>query len=132
MEIHDILKKIERVEAPHDFERRIMRELSVKKAGKAKTNRLRLSFAASVSAAAVMLLVVGLFFLPQREPVAATSLDKGGTPLPRRGFQRGDGMVVPIIEAVDYAGEFRRVSDQPPTIYILEHVSDSTDTKTRY
>ena len=132
MEIRDLLQKIERAEAPPYFERRIMAELASRKVEKAKKNRLHLSLAAAFSAAALMLLVVGLFLRPQREPAAMTSLTKDESSLMKRESPKGERATVPIIEAVDYTGEFRRTSDQPPTIYILEHVSDSTDTETRY
>jgi len=132
MEIRDLLKKMERVEAPPYFEQRIMTELASRKIDKAKKNRLRLSLAGAFSAAAVMLLVVGLFLLPKREPVAFTGLIKDESASMKRESPRSERATVPIIEAVDYMGEFRRANGQPPTIYILEHVSDSTDTETRY
>jgi hypothetical protein len=132
MEIHELLKKIERVEAPPHFEQRIMTELASRKRKKGKKIRIELVFAGAASAAAVMLLAVGLFILPQREPAEMISLEKKSAPSLRRDAQLGEGNVIPIIEAVDYFGEIRPVKDQPPTIYILEHVSDSTDTKTKY
>ena len=132
MEIHDLLKKIERVEAPPHFEQRIMTELSSRKSERARKTRVGLTFAGAASAAVIMLLVVGLFILPQREPAEIMSLEKKSTPSLKRDVQLREGEVIPIIEAVDYAGEIRRMKDQPPTIYILEHVSDSTDTKTKY
>jgi hypothetical protein len=132
MEIHDLLKKIERVEAPLHFEQRIMTELSLRKRKRARTTRLGLVFAGASSAAVVMLLVVGLFILPQREPAEMISLEKEATPSLKRDVQMRETDVIPIIEAVDYAGEIRRKKDQPPTVYILEHVSESTDTKTKY
>ncbi|MFC2165835.1 hypothetical protein ACFLT2_12680 [Acidobacteriota bacterium] len=132
MEIHELLKKIERVDAPPHFEQRIMTELSSRKSHRARKTRMGLTFAGAASAAAIMLLVVGLFILPQREPAEMLSLEKKSTPSLSRDAQLREGEVIPIIEAVDYAGEIRRMKDQPPTIYILEHVSDSTDTKTKY
>ena len=132
MEIHDLLKEIERVEAPPHFEQRIMTELSSRKSMRARKTRMGLAFAGAASAAVVTLLVVGLFILPQRDPAEMISLEKKSTPSIRSNIQPREGEVIPIIEAVDYAGEVRRVKNQPPTIYILEHVSDSTDTKIKY
>jgi hypothetical protein len=132
MEIHELLQKIERVEAPPYFEERVITELASRRIKRAKKNRLRLSLAGAFSAAAVILLVVGLFLLPQREPVAVTSLIKNENAMMKKESPRNERTTVPIIEAVDYAGEFRRGYDQPPVIYILERVSDSTDTETRY
>jgi len=132
MEIHDFLKKIERVEAPPLFEQKIMAELSSRKRKRAQKTRLGLAFAGLTSAAVIMLLIVGLFNLPQREPADVMSLETKTTPSLKRDVRMGETDFIPIIEAVDYDGEIRRVKDQPPTIYILEHVSDSTDTKTKY
>lgn len=132
MEIHDLLKKIERVEAPRYFEQKVMTELSLRKSKRARKTRMGLTFAGTASAAVIMLLVIGLFILPQREPVDMMSLEKKGAPALRRDARLRESEFIPIIEAVDYAGEIRRAKDQPPTIYILEQVSDSTDTKTKY
>ncbi len=132
MEIPDLLKKIDRVEAPLHFEQRIMTELSSRKRERARKTRIGLTFAGAASAAAIILLVVGLFILPQREPTERMSLEKKSIPSLRRNADLREGNVIPLIEAVDYAGEIRREKNQPPTVYILEHVSDSTDTKTRY
>lgn len=132
MEIHDLLKKIERVDAPPHFEQRIMADLSLRKRKRARTMRMGLAFAGAGSAAVVMLLVVGLFVLPQREPAGMISLEQQAAPSLKRNVQMRESDVIPIIEAVDYTGEIRRRKDQPPTIYILEHVSESTDTKTKY
>jgi len=132
MEIHDLLKKIDRVEAPPHFEQRVMAELSSRKSRKVRTMRRGLVFAGASSAAVIMLCVVGLFLLPEREPADMMSLEKELSPSLKRDEQMRETEVIPIIEAVDYAGEIRSKQDQPPTIYILEHVSDSTDTKTKY
>ena len=132
MEIHDLLKKIDRVEAPLHFEQRVMTELSSLKRERARKTRIGLTFAGAASAAAIMLLVVGLFILPQREPAEIMSSEKKSTPSLRRDAELREGNIIPIIEAVDYAGEILREKDQPPTIYILEYVSDSTDTKIKY
>ena len=94
--------------------------------------RLRLSFAGAFSAAAILLVVLGLFVLPERRPVEIVSAERSAPTGIERQDQRRVSDYVPIVEAVDYSGEMRTVRDQPPTIYILEHVSDSTDTKIIY
>lgn len=132
MELNDLLKKIERVEAPPHFEQKVMTELSLRKRSLARKMRWRLSFAGAFSAAAILLVVVGLFVLPERRPAEIVSVERPvPSALDRQNMRRARDYI-PIVEAVDYTGEMRTVRDQPPTIYILEHVSESTDTKIIY
>ena len=132
MELNNLLKKIEKVEAPPNFEQKVMKELSSRKRALARNMRLRLSFAGAFSAAAILLVVVGLFILPGRRPAEIASVEKSAAQAIERQDQRRTRDYIPIVEAVDYTGEIRTLRDQPPTIYILEHVSDSTDTKIIY
>ena len=132
MELNNLLKKIEKVEAPSGFEQKVLAELSSRKRKQARNMRLRLSFAGAFSAAAILLVVLGLFVLPERRPVEIVSAERSAPTGIERQDQRRVSDYVPIVEAVDYSGEMRTVRDQPPTIYILEHVSDSTDTKIIY
>ena len=132
MELNNLLKKIEKAEAPPNFEQKIMAELASRKRTLARNMRLRLSFAGAFSAAAVLLVIVGLFVLPQRRPAEISSVERS---MPSAFERQGQSRVrdyIPIVEAVDYTGEIRTVQDQPHTIYILEHVSESTDTKIIY
>jgi hypothetical protein len=132
MELNNLLKKIEKVEAPPNFEQKIMAELSSRKRMLARNTRLRLSLAGAFSAAAILLVVVGLFLLPERRPAEIVSVERSTPSAVERQDQRRVRDYIPIVEAVDYTGEIRTVQDQPPTIYILEHVSESTDTKIIY
>ena len=132
MELNDLLKKIEKVEAPPHFEQKVMTELSLRKRSLTRRIRWRLSFAGAFSAAAILLVVVGLFVLPERRPAEIVSVEKSAPSALERQDRRRARDYIPIVEAVDYTGEMRTVRDQPPTIYILEHVSESTDTKIIY
>ena len=132
MELNNLLKKIDKVEAPPHFEQKIMTELSLRKQSLARKTRWRLSFAGAFSAAAILLVVVGLFVLPQRRPAEIVSVERSAPAVFEPQDQRRARDYIPIVEAVDYSGEMRTVRDQPPTIYILEHVSESTDTKIIY
>jgi hypothetical protein len=132
MELNNLLKKIEKVEAPPNFEQKVMTELSMRKRTLARNTRLRLSLAGAFSAAAVLLVIVGLFVLPQRRSAEVSSIQRSAPSAFERQDQRRMRDYIPIVEAVDYTGEIRTLQDQPPTIYILEHVSESTDTKIIY
>lgn len=132
MELNNLLKKIDAVEAPPDFEQKVMAELSLRKRRMRRNMRLRLSFAGVFSAAAILLVVIGLFVLPQRRQAEIVSLERLGPSALERQDQSPVRDFIPIVEAVDYTGEIRTTQDQPPTIYILEHVSESTDTQIIY
>ncbi len=132
MELNNLLKKIEIIEAPPDFEQKVLAELSLRKRKMARSMRLRLSIAGAFSAATILLVVVGLFLLPQRRPDEIVSVERSVPSAIERQDQRRAREYIPIVEAVDYPGEIRTAQDQPPTIYILEHVSESTDTEIIY
>jgi len=134
MDVPNLLKKLERVKAPPDFEQKILTQLSLRKRRKLRIKYLRLSLASAFSAALVFFLVVNVFILPKKGPVEVADMEKALSAQPT--FQRGGeprrGETIPIIEAVDYAGEIQSVSREPQTIYILEQVSEGTSTKIKY
>jgi hypothetical protein len=132
MGLNNLLEKIEKAEAPLNFEQKVMAELASRKRTLARNMRLRLSFAGAFSAAAILLVIVGLFVLPQRRPAEISSIERSTPSAFERQDQHRIRDYIPIVEAVDYTGEIRTVQDQPNTIYILEYVSESTDTKIIY
>jgi len=134
MDVPNLLKKLERVKAPPDFEQKIMAQLSSRKRRKLRIKYLRLSLAGAFSAALVFFIAVNVFILPKKGTVEVADFEKGLASPPT--FQRIEeprrGETIPIIEAVDYAGEIESASREPQTIYILEQVSESTSTKIKY
>ena len=102
----------------------------------------RYSFAGAFSAAAVMVIVLNLFILPRRpdQAPAFSSLKEESLSVSDREFpvefeRRRDAMIrtsIPIIDRVDYSGEIRSMRSEPPTVYILEQVSDTTDKRIKY
>jgi hypothetical protein len=134
MDVPNLLKKLERVKAPPDFEQKILAQLSLRKRRKLRVKYLRLSLAGAFSAALVFFVVMNVFVLPKKGAVEIADFEKGlASP---STFQRSEeprrGETIPIIEAVDYAGEIQSASREPQTIYILEQVSESTSTKIKY
>jgi len=134
MDVPNLLKKLERVNAPPDFEQKILAQLSLRKRKKLRVKYLRLSLAGAFSSALVFFVVVNVFILPKKGPVEVADFEKSlASP---STFQRAEelrrGETIPIIEAVDYAGEIQSASREPQTIYILEQVSESTSTKIKY
>ncbi len=134
MDVPNLLKKLERVKAPPDFEQKILAQLSLRKRRKLRIKYLRLSLAGAFSAALVFFMAVNVFILPKKGPLEVADLEKGlASPSAFQG--RGEprkGETIPIIEAVDYAGEIQSASREPQTIYILEQVSEVTSTKIKY
>ncbi len=134
MDVPNLLKKLERVKAPPDFEQKILAQLSLRKGRKLRIKYLRLSLAGAFSAALVFFIVVNVFVLPKKGPLEVADLEKGlASPSTFQG--RGEprkGETIPIIEAVDYAGEIQSASREPQVIYILEQVSEGTSTKIKY
>ena len=134
MDVPNLLKKLERVKAPPGFEQKILAQLSLRKRRKLRAKFLRLSLAGAFSAALVFFVVVNVFILPKKSVVEVADFEKGlASP---STFQRAGepirGETIPIIEAVDYAGEIQSASREPQTIYILEQVAESTSTKIKY
>jgi len=123
------LKKLGKVEAPSDFEQRVLAQLSLRKRSEIRVRRLRLSFAGAFGTLAVLVIVAGLFFLPQKGDPRYSGLEKGFSP-EFSGY--GQQNYINITESMEYAGEIRSKANQPKTIYILEQVSDTTDTRIKY
>ncbi len=134
MDVPNLLKKLERVKAPPDFEQKILAQLSLRKRRKQRIKYLRLSLAGACSAALVFFIVMNVFILPQKGPAEVADFKKGlASPSTFQKIEEpGRGETIPIIEAVDYAGEIQSASREPQTIYILEQVSESTSTKIKY
>ena len=128
----NLLKRLERVKAPPDFEQKILAQLSLRKRKKLRVKHLRLSLAGAFSAALVLFIVMNFFILPRKSPVEFADLEKGFSSVFQRGEELREREAVPIIEAVDYTGEVQTISQEPQTIYILEQVFEGTNTKIKY
>lgn len=134
MDVPNLLKKLERVKAPPDFEQKILAQLSLRKRRNLRIKYLRLSLAGAFSAALVFFMAVNVFILPKKGSLEVADFEKGlasPSTFQRRGEPR-KGETIPIIEAVDYAGEIQSASREPQTIYILEQVSEGTSTRIKY
>jgi hypothetical protein len=133
MEEFELLKKLERVKAPPNFEQKVMTQLSLRKERKSRRLRyLRLSFAGAAAALVVAFISVSVFVLQKKGPAELAQVQKEISP----AFQKEEALsqreVMPIIESVDYSGEVRSISYEPETIYILEQVSDVVYKEIKY
>ena len=114
------LNKLGRVKAPDGFEQKVMVQLVLRKRKKVKARYLRMSMIGAVSGVAILIVVMNLFVLPPKSTVDISNLEK-----------KLEG-VVPITEIVNYSREIRPGRQDPPTVYILEQVSNRTDAKIKY
>lgn len=133
MEELNLLKKLERVNAPPDFEQKIMAQLSLKKRERIRVKHLRFSLAGAFSAIAVLFIVINIFILPQGGEGDFPGLERGVS----SSFKRSEGRlgqrdIISIIETLDYSGEIRTLRNEPSTVYILEQVSETTYADIKY
>jgi hypothetical protein len=130
MEGHELLAKMNKVQAPPDFEAGVLARLPAARAERSRARRAHLRYAFAGSAA---LVIVGfLIFSP------ATAPEKGDavlTQAEQRALSAGPGMggaipasdrnrALPVYERMNYASELRDAQSQPRTVYILEQVSE--------
>lgn len=133
MEEFELLKKLERVKAPPDFEQRVMASLAPRKERKSRRLRyLRFSFAGAAAAVVIALISVNIFVFEKKGSPELTLAKKEIPTTFEKGATLSQTEVIPIIEAMDYSGEIRSVSYEPETIYILEQVSDEVHKGIKY
>ena len=129
-----LLKKLEKVKAPPDFEQSVIALLSTRKERRRiRTRNMRLSFAGSFAFLIVFLVILNVFIL-QKGPQKFAEAEKA-MPI-RFEDELGDRLdmkdYIPIIEVVDYSEEMKSLSQEPKAIYILEQVSDEYSEEIRY
>jgi hypothetical protein len=127
MEDFNLLRKLNRVSAPADFERRVLAQLAQKRAALPQIRRAR-AFRFSLAGAAVALLIsfviLNFFVFEKSGPAQFAGQNARNVP--------GLNEVVPITETMDYWREVRNASYEPRTVYILEQVSDASNTLIKY
>jgi len=132
MEAYELLKELETVKAPSDFEQKVMAHLSLRKRKHVRSRTLRFSLTGALAGGFAVLLVINFFILPGQGPARFSSSERDSAPSALYGERFAAGESIPIIETVDYASEIRTLTNEVPTVYILEQVSWTTDTKIKY
>lgn len=132
MEAYELLKRLETVKAPSDFEQKIMAQLSLRKRKHVRSRTLRVSLTGALAGGIAVLLAINFFILPGQGParISSPEMDLASSALYGERFAAGES--ISIIETVDYASEIRTLTNEVPTVYILEQVSWTTDTKIKY
>lgn len=132
MNVSELLKKLERVKAPPDFEQKLITQLELRRGKKQRFRILQISLAGVFSAALVFFIILNVFILPRKSSIEFADLEKSISIPAERAETLERKETIRIIEAVDYNGEVQRASQEPMTIYLLEQVSETTTTKITY
>ncbi len=128
------LSSLGRVKAPQGFEQKVLAELSYRKRERIKIKHVRLSMAGAAATLVVVLVAAGFFlFSPKGTAVDMSNLRKPLTSgIANKGESLPDRAMIPITENVNYSREMRTGQQNPPTVFILEQVSNSSDTEKHY
>jgi hypothetical protein len=132
MDIKVELRKMGRVGAPEFFEQRVLTELSQRREKRSHMRKLRFSLAGAGVAFVLVIVLVNLFVVPGQSPVDLSNLEKQ---LATNSIQQrypAAGTIIPVTEVVDYSREIRSRAGEPPTVYILEQVSNTSDARIIY
>jgi hypothetical protein len=132
MEELGLLKKLEKVKAPPNFEQIVMARVSLrKKSVGRRPAALRLSLAGAFATLVIAFVLLNVFVLQKKGPVGVSDMKKGVPPAAEM-VQSAAGRIVPVIETLDYSTEVRSRSNGAKTIYLLEQVSDTTSQEILY
>jgi len=132
MEESKLLSKIERVEAPPGFEDRVMAALDLRKRKHVRAKRLSWTFAGACASFATILLVINFGIFPRKSIVKYSELKKTTSAAVAPQYKLNSNKSIPVTESVNYSSEVHNKSRDRGTIYILEHVSESADTRIIY
>jgi hypothetical protein len=140
MEELNLLGRLERVQAPPGFERRVLEELAARRTKKHSLQRIfRFSFAGAMAFFLIGFLVLNVFFLERKSQSVVSGLDKRiSSPQASENIflEKSKGSVssetIALMESVDYGREVRSASSRPQAIYLLEQVTDAANTQIKY
>jgi hypothetical protein len=133
MEETNLLQSLERVNAPPDFEQKVLAGVRSRKMARERRRRtLGLSFAGAAAVLIISLISLNILVFQKKSPAGTEGLTTSVLESPAAGQTMIRGDLIPIIEAVDYSGEIRGSSVDPQSIYILEQVSDTSSTEIIY
>jgi hypothetical protein len=132
MEAYELLKRLDTVKAPSDFELKVMAQLSLRKRKHVRSRTLHFSLTGALAGCIAVLIAINLFILPGQGPASFSSPERDLTSSAFSAERYSAEESIPIIEALDYASEIRTLTNEVPTVYILEQVSWTPDTKIKY
>jgi hypothetical protein len=138
MEGHELLGKMNKVKAPADFDARVFAKLGEAKAAHARRKTaFRYAFAGSAAVFVVGIVLLNVFVLNNTSSRTLAGKGKFEGLANQASFsgrlRNGAARTyLPVLETVDYSNEYRNVSNQPRTVYILEQVSEVRPTEIKY
>jgi anti-sigma factor RsiW len=119
-----LLKRMDTVKAPPDFEQRVMARLSLeRRAARRRRPLLSLSLAGAFASLLAVFVALNVFVLRDQLSVTASKAAAGAA---------DSQQIIPVIETFDYTAEFPRRAPESGTIYLLEQISDGAPRGTRY
>lgn len=129
----DILKRLDTVKAPPDFEQKVMARLSLRKRIERRRRAvLRWSMAGSFASLAAVVVLLSIFVFQGRTPPGVAGRGKDVAAASSLIQKAAAERTIRIIETLDYRTEMRSRSSEPETIYLLEQVSDTTPRGIKY
>lgn len=129
----DILKRLDTVKAPPDFEQKVMARLSLRKRMERRRRAvLRWSMAGSFVSLAAVAILLNVFVFQGRTPSGVAGRGKDVASASSLIQKAAAEQTIRIIETLDYRTEMRSRSTEPETVYLLEQVSDSTPRGIKY
>ncbi|MFW6129364.1 MAG: hypothetical protein ACOC6P_03875 [Candidatus Aminicenantaceae bacterium] len=132
MEELNMLEKMEKVKAPPGFERNIRNQLALRKRKKQKRKYYGLSLAGASGLLFVFIIVLNIFDFPKKTSMEQANLNKEKAISYEQREDYLERDFLPVTEQVDYKEEVRTFINQPRTIYILEQVSNETNSEILY
>jgi hypothetical protein len=128
----ELLKKLDRVKAPADFELKVMARVSLEKKGlERKRTAFRLSLAGAFASLLAVFVLLNVFVLQKKVPVGTAAANESAVSVSQRA-KGPAGETVSVIETLDYSTEVRGRSPEPQTVYLLEQVSETAPREIRY
>jgi hypothetical protein len=129
----DILKRLDTVKAPPDFEQKVMARLSLRKRMERRRRAvLRWSMAGSFASLAAVAVLLNVFVFQGRTPSGVAGRGKDVASASSLIQKAAAEQTISIIETLDYRTEMRGWSPEPETVYLLEQVSDTTPRGIKY
>jgi len=128
----EILKRLDMVKAPPDFEQTVMARLSLRKREERRKRMiLRWSMAGSFASLAAVFILLNIFVFEGRSPSGLAEKERDAASASSI-LPAAEERTIPIIETLDYRTEIRSRSSDPEAIFLLEQISDTTSGEIRY
>ena len=129
----NVLKNLDTVKAPPDFEQRVMAQISLRKRSRRERRRaFGLSLAGAFASLVVVAVLLNVFVLQKRVPLGVAERAQDFAPASSLAERAAAQQSIPVIETLDYATEIRSRSTEPQAIYLLEQVSETTVREIKY